>query len=519
MRILTLICFPAAALVLQAAHSEDKKVTTEFLSLEAAIGQALANNLQLIAQRYAPADAQDDIASQEAAFDVSLFGSAALSERRAAATNSALDSASIPESETRRTRVGVNKRLSSGASVTVDTDLTRRASNNNAVRNPDYESNVGVSIQQPLYKGAWARTNLAPLARAKVTAEQTLFRLRSNILDVIAETEIAYWNLAFARAVGALNASSLELAETLLKETSERERLGLITRIDVLQAETELITQQEDSIQAERTIEDAKDELRRLMSNQSFLDPLKEDIFVSPLPQQIQPLRDLSAIVADTIRSDAEAAVQERTIEVARINAMLAKDQTRIDLNLIADLSYSGRDDNAGAYPQAYNADGYAWTAGLELSLPWGFRDARAGARKAERAIEREAIQLYDIKQQKAFAARNAWRAVNTGLKRIEVTEKSVRLNEESFEEVRARYGSGLVAYRQVLEAQRDLDAAQENHLRAVIETIRANVRLGRIDGSILTRNNYDWSIADGLAEEPIVESHPLSDEIIKPGS
>jgi len=511
-----LLCLLLSPWIALASEETD----SEFLSLDAAIEQALANNLQLITQRYAPANAQDDVVAEEAAFDPSIFSAASLSERQAAASSSALDSASVPESETRRAGAGVNKRLATGADVTLDTNITRSASNNNAARNPDYGSNVGISIRQPLLKGAWARINLAPLARAKVNADQTLYQLRSNILDVITETEIAYWNIAFARALLELSASSLKLAETLLEETRERERLGIVTRIDVLQAETELVTQQEDIIQAERAIEDAEDELRRLMSNVSFLDTINTEIAVHPLPEKMQALRDMPLVVADTIRSDADAAAQERAIEVARINAMLAKDKTRLDLDMVGELEYSGRDeDGKRSFEGAYGADGYGWTVGVELNMPWGFRDARASVRQAERALERETVELYDIKQQKALAARNVWRAVSTGLKRIEVTEKSRRLNEESFEEVRARYSSGLVAYRQVLEAQRDFDTARRNHLSAVIETLRAQVRLSRIDGTILTRNNYDWSLADRLAEEPEVDQHPLAGEITAPDS
>ena len=39
-----------------------------------------------------------------------------------------------------------------------------------------------------------------------------MYELRSDVLDLVLETEIAYWNLAYARADRALSASSLALA-------------------------------------------------------------------------------------------------------------------------------------------------------------------------------------------------------------------------------------------------------------------------------------------------------------------
>jgi outer membrane protein len=490
------------------------------LPLESAIDQALVNNLGLITARYSPANAADDVLIEQTAFDPELFGSTSRSESQSAAKSSSLDNASIPQSENRRSRVGVDKRFASGASVTLDTGISRNASNNNAARNPDYATDVGFSIRQPLWKDAWMKVNLAPLARARAAADQSVFKMRTEILDVISNTEIAYWNVAYAQAELALIASSLQLAENLLEENRARERLGLITPLEVLQAEAELVNQQEDVIQAERAIEDAQDVLRELMGSVSFLDDLSGDVAVRPLPAELSTLRPMAVVVRDTILSDADAQAQERAIEVQRINIILAEDDTRPDLDLTARVNYTGRDsDGATAYRDAYNAAGYDWNVGLELRFPLGFRDAHAKVRKAGRNLQRETVRLYQIKQQKALAARNAWRAVNAGQKRIEVTRTALRLNEESFEQARARYGSGLVAYRLVLEAQRDFDRARSSHLSAIIDTLRATVRLSRVDGTILARNGFTWDMLDALSGAPDLDAHPLGSHILTPDS
>lgn len=482
------------------------------LSLERALDAALGNNLGLITDRFTTANQADAVVAAEAQFDVELFGNVSLSERQSAATGSTLDSA-VPTSETRQAGVGASKRLSTGASLTLDSGLNRAASNNNAARNPDYSSDVGLSVRQPLLKDAGQTVNLAPIARAKVQAKQSLFSLRSSILDMLLETEIAYWNLAYAIEARALIASSINLAENLLEENTERERLGLVTPLEVLQAQTELLNQQEDIITAEQSIEDATDRLRILIGEDSLYDQADTILVVRELPQSLPDLPSMQQVVQDTVLADMDAAVQEQQIEVQRINRLLAKDETSLDLDLVGGVSYIGRDtDGESAYRGAYNADGYNWNVGMELRFPLGMRDAKAQLRQAERNLQREEIRLAIIKQEKALAARNAWRAVNAGVKRIEVNRQSLELNRKSFEQERARYGSGLIAYRQVLEAQRDLDRAQSNYLSAIIETLRAYVRLGRVDGSIMERHGYSWETLDLLAESPNTETHPLLD-------
>ncbi|TVP77709.1 MAG: TolC family protein [Puniceicoccaceae bacterium] len=464
------------------------------LSLDDAISAALSNNLGLRIASIEPANALDSIEIEEAGFDPSFFGSTSYQERRSAARNSALDDFVIPQSDSRRARVGAEKPFSTGANVTLGSSLSRSTSNNNAARNPDYASDLGVSIRQPLLRGAGPTINLAPLARAKVNAERSLFELRSDVLDLVLETEIAYWNLAFARADRALIASSLELAQNLLEENRERERLGLVTRLEVLQAEAEILNQQEAIIQADRVIEDAQDTLRRAMGQADFSASITDSFAVKELPETIGELRSMETVVLETLMNDDDARAQERRMEVNRINRMLAQDQIQPDLNLTAGVDYLGRD-TSGRVAQrgALKGDGYDWNVGLEVRLPWGFREARARERQAARNLEQAELRLYDIKQQKALAARNAWRAANAGLKRIEVTRAAMALNEESFEQERARFSSGLVAYRNVLEAQRDLDRARSNYLRSVIETLRASVRLSRVDGSLLERNGLNW--------------------------
>lgn len=485
------------------------------IRLEVALDRALANNLGLATQRFAVANAEDDIEVQEAVFDVELFGNTNYSESVAAARTSGLDDADIPESETRNASIGFDQRLSTGATVTVDSGLRRRESNNNSVRNPDYFGDVGISVNQPLLKDAWKKINLAPIARARVSRDISLFELRSDVLDLLRESELAYWDLAYAKADRMLIASSIELATNLLEENSERQRLGLTTSLEVLQAENELNDRQEDLLQAEREIFEALDDLLDLMGATSFLQPIEKDLEVAALPQQIPVLRPIEVVLRDAIDTDLEASAQERAIEVQKINRLLAEDEMRPDLSLVAGVAYSGRD-TAGdeAFSGALGRDGRDWNVGLQLRFPWGFREAKARLRQAERDLERETWLLYELKQDKALATRTAWRAVDTSLRRITLTQKSLELNQEAFEQERARYGSGLVAYRNVLEAQRDFDSARRDRLSAVIETMRAQVNLSRIDGTILDRNGFTWERLDELATPPELDQHPLAEDL-----
>jgi len=245
---------------------------------------------------------------------------------------------------------------------------------------------------------------------------------------------------------------------------------------------------------AEREIDDAMDRLFRVIGEDFLDDSRQQSIDVADLPDEFTPADPIREILTRSMRDDLNARAQERQIEIQRLNKLLAENEVRPDLNLVADVRYSGRD-TAGrdAFQGATSRDGYDYSAGLEISFPWDFRAARARDRQAGRNLERESLVLADLRQQRAAAVRETWRALDTGLKRIEVTRLGVELNEKGFEQERARFASGVIAYRSVLEAQRDLDQARLRNLSAIIETIRAQVRLARLDGSILDRNGFSW--------------------------
>lgn len=485
----------------------------EDLELETALERALANNLGLYVDRVAVARVAEEVAVEEAAFDWELFAETEFTERQAAASSSALDSAAVPESEGRALRTGAERTLSPGTTLRFDTGIDRRASNNNAARNPDYSSDVGLGLRQPLLQGAGRRVNLAPLARAGLSLERSLFSLRGAVLDVLADTELAYLELVRARASRELILSSIEQAAVLLEENRERERLGLITPLEVLQAETELTQRQEDLIRAEHRIADAVDALAHVMGTQALTSGDSLDFLVAELPDALPMLPAMGDAVQTALRNDTEASLQERVIEIGRIEQLLAADAVRPELDLVGGLRYSGRDSEGlesfrGA---AERQDGYDWRAGLELRLPWGARAAKARLRQAQRTLEGAEIELIRLKQEKALATRRAWRAVEEGRQRIEVARKALRLSEAGFEQERARFQSGASAYRNVLEAQRDLDAARANELEVRADALQALVRLSRIDGTLLERHGYDWQVVEERAAPSDFSEHPLN--------
>ena len=67
------------------------------------------------------------------------------------------------------------------------------------------------------------------------------------------------------------------------------------------------------------------------------------------------------------------------------------------------------------------------------------------------------------------------------------------QLQEEAFAQAMAKYETGLSTFREVLEAQRDLDDARASYLDAVLEREQSRIELGRISGNLFATHGLTW--------------------------
>ncbi len=461
--------------------------------LQEVVDVALSRNLGLAIQRLNPADARDDVQAARADFDPRLNFSGARRETRSPPSSTALDGAAVPETENRDYSGSLTQRIPLGTELTASASLNRSASNSAfATLNPAHFAELSLRIRQPLLRGLGAKVNLAPIVSARAALAGSQLRVRDQVLDVIAETERSYWVLSAAYARRALTLSNLRLAEALLNENVERERLGVALQIDVLQARASLATRQEELINAEKAIDEAEDRLRVQMG--TLADAEITALAPSILPEAAPPLPPFDEAIRAALIHDLETEAQYAEIARRLVDRETAESNTLPDLDLVLDGAWQGRDSsNIQAVEGVAQGAGYRWRAALELSFNWGLRQENARLRQADRAVDRAELRLADIRQALLREVRTAWRDVSAGIERQRAAQIAVRLNAELFEQERERFLNGLSAFRDVLEAQSDLDSARLRYLNATEDLINADVTLARLDGRLLDRHGFSW--------------------------
>lgn len=504
------VLFIATAILLLSPMAQSQESNGPKLSLSEAINQSLSNNLGLKIQQIAPQIEEENIIKRKAAFDTDIFadGQVGQSDLKWIDAN---DDSRRSTSDTRSYAAGLRKRISTGALLSTSTRLDRSQGTSYStelgqlVGGPLSErASFNISISQPLLQNYGAKVNNAPIRRAEARAREAEFRLKNQTSDLLLNTEISYWRLADSYERRALRESNIKLAQDQLNESLERQRIGMATKLEVLQAEANLARRKQEIIQADQAIANAADEL--LSATGSLDENLAIDTRPSiqrlEIPDHEQP--DYDTVLNTSFEKNFNTPIQEEILNQLEQDLILARNDKRPEVDLNLSTSYNGLSPNDAndAFGRALDWDGNDWGIRLGFNLPWGRRASKANLRQAEHNIDRANLQLAEIKQDLVKTVRSAWRDLHTAREQLNASEVVVELQQATFEQEQGKYNEGLSSLRDVLETQRDLDNAVLNYLDAQLSAAESEIRLERAQGTLLERHNLNWNSLPGSLDD-----------------
>ena len=466
----------------------------EFLDVKVAVIRSLQENLQLKIEGITVLNAEEDITIRSSDFDTNFFASGTQRGSRGAGSRS-FEGIS---SHSSLVRTGVSKFLNSGAEVQVTTNYARSSTGSSSqILNPAHTSDLSMSLRQPLLEGRGTEINLIPLQQAQIDARRAELFLKDSAIQQMEITEASYWDLAFAHEVQKVRTASLEVAQKLLEENMERERVGLATNIDVLQSQVFLATSEEAVITADALIENSQDRLFRQMGSDEYPEHY---VSVSPLPDILSQEIGTSTAMPTILANNPNFLQQRMNIEVWELFVKSSKNATRPNVDLTAGLGFSGLDDSLlDSYGNTLERDGYDWTAGVEFRIPWGQRGDKARYQKTKNNLYREQLQLADIEQDLRVINRSNWRNWTTGVERVKAAKLSLTLATEQFDRERSKYESGLATFRELLQAREDQDEANLRYLSSILDAVKAQIINMALDASLPRRYGLSWETAHEL--------------------
>ena len=100
--------------------------------------------------------------------------------------------------------------------------------------------------------------------------------MKQQVIDLIYQTEEAYWNLVYSHQNLAVKEKSLQLAKDLLKQNEIQVKVGVSAPMDILTAQAEVAARESEALQARSQIQTYEENLRRILN-------------ISQMPEAIVP--------------------------------------------------------------------------------------------------------------------------------------------------------------------------------------------------------------------------------------
>jgi outer membrane protein TolC len=388
-----------------------------------------------------------------------------------------------------------------------------------ALFNPQVVSSFFVGFNQPLLSGFGYRANsrFIRISRINVKVADSVFR--QQVINTVSQVLTLYWDLVVFRENVRVAERSLALAEKTLNDNKRQVEIGTLAPIEVVRAESEVATRLQELIVAQTNLRQQQTVLKTALAKQvddqlaavelEPTNPLPE-----PKPEDIPPVEEALKLAAKNRPELEQADLNLRTQDIVikgNRNSLLPR------LDIFASYSGAGLSGNritrAAGFPpgdvidvdpggvfqsltQTIQGQFPDYSFGVSLQFPIRNRAAQADAARA--LLERRQLraQLQQTKNQVQQEVRNAEIAVIQAKAQIEAAQKAVVLSQQTLDAEQKKFQLGESTVFLVIQAQRDLVAAEVNEVQARSNYAKALTQFAQSTGTTLDKYRIELSEA-----------------------
>lgn len=483
------------------SHAEEKIIA---LSIQDAIEMAMENNIDIKIESYSKEIAEIDVIKSIAEFDTQLSAEL-LASRRLRPEASAFASPEVGRDERQKLNIGIGSKTFTGTAYSLDLSNIRTKTNSTfAGLNPEYSSNLSLSITQPLLKGFGIDINKRNIIISQNNREISEHRFKELVIDVVSDVQTLYWDMVFAIEDLKVKKESLKLAEEFRREAKVKVEIGTLPPIELLGAEAEVASRKEGVIIAENRLLDIEDRLKNIIRVEEGRLMLSSDLYDSAIMDE-EIDKDEYIERAFKNRPDYQKAAIE--LKNKKILVKYYNNQKYPSIDLKGSFSLNGLSGDAksvtfGGAPQVSSFGGnyidnlerlksgkyYSWEAGIVFSIPIQNRSAKANLKEAQIATERSLFLIKRIEDKINLEVNIAVRGVEASIQRIKATRLSRELAEEKLKAEEKRFQVGVSTGFKLLEFQRDLAEEKSREIKAIADYKKAIVELDSVTADTLEK-------------------------------
>ena len=339
-------------------------------------------------------------------------------------------------------------------------------------------------------------TRTPRIAAARDNYEKAKNQYLIGLRDLRLQAARFYFDLQEADEQVRIGQESVRSSQVSLRDARARYQAGVATKLEVLQAETQLARDQQLLTTAllGRNTSNGRPGQALARRNLAQLLSLPQDV----TPTAKDPARVLgvwlpslqeSIVAAYTFREELDQALLDISRSNSQANAQLAEVQPFLNIvnNLTGGRSYGFQNDqppiNGNSIP---NQETWAVDNSVGLNFSWRLFDggrARALYRQQKQAAQENRFRFADRRDQIRQEVEESFYLLDQNNRNISTTSREVISARESLRLARLRFQAGVTTQREVVDTQRDLTQAEVRYSSAIADYNRNLAELRRRTG------------------------------------
>ncbi len=356
------------------------------------------------------------------------------------------------------------------------------------------------------------------IAAARDTYEQTKFSYMVVLRDAKLQAISQYFVLQKADEGVRIGQESVKASLMSLKDAESRFKAGVATKLEVLEAETQLAR---DKQLFTRKIGEQKI-ARRTLAQQLNLPPNITPTAASPA--QVlglwQPSLQDSIISAYAFREELDQLILDISINNSKANQALATVQPILSIvNSFTHTRYQGQLGVSAANPIDMDEYGWSNTNTIGLNASWRIFDggrAKANYNYSKHKAKESEAKFAEERDKIRMQVETSFFNLQTANQEILSTSREVLAARESLRLARLRYQAGITTQREVVNNQRDLTRAEVRYADAIasynisLSQLRRRTGLDSIKSCKSKLSNPSSTKKSSEANQTLVEPIPM---------
>lgn len=356
----------------------------------------------------------------------------------------------------------------------------------------EYEWFGGISLTQPLLKGFGKNATTVRVRLAALASDVAFQEYRRQLMLMVSQAEATYWDLYLTQEQERLTAESVQVAEKILGDNTNRVALGRSSELEVVQARAGVALRRARANDARMKRLQAAAQLDNLFSTGA------QETNALVLAADSPAVRDDNLTYFESYAQafDLNPDYLARRIEIQQENIRLAfaKNQKLPQLDLKASYGLNGLGATpAESWDDLSRTDFPSWSVGFELRIPvtGGVRE-RNELEAAKLSKQKALLSLKDIEVQISNALRTALTKVAHLRENIRNYQSVVDFHQQVLNTDLSRLDVGRIDSRAVLETEEKLFEARLAVVDLLVQYKKAMIELALVSGASLQLRNLD---------------------------